>query len=61
MTDKPESGESVDYEIVRKGMEAGERAAMEARGSRSLRPRIWAILLIIVAVLLTRLISGLTG
>lgn len=61
MNDQPESRESVDYELVRKGMEDGERAALENRARRGLRPRIWAILLIIAAVLVTRLVSGLSG
>jgi hypothetical protein len=59
MNDQPESRESVDYELVRKGMEAGERAALESRAGRSLRPRIWAVLLIVAAVLITRFVSGL--
>lgn len=61
MSEKQESRESVDYELVRKGMEAGERAAMESRIGRGLRPRIWAVLLIIAAILITRLVSSLTG
>lgn len=59
MNDQPESRESVDYELVRKGMEAGERAALESRAGRGLRPRIWAVLLIVAAVLITRFVSGL--
>ena len=56
---KPEEPrESVDYDLVRQGMDAAEKAAMESRGRRSLKPRIWAILLIIAAVLITRLLSG---
>lgn len=61
MTDKPESRESVDYQLVREGMKAGERAAMESRVNRGLKPRIWAVLLIVAAILVTRLVSGLTG
>ena len=55
---KEEQRESVDYDLVRQGMEAGEQAARESRSRRSLKPRIWAILLIIAAILITRLLSG---
>lgn len=61
MTDRPEQKESVDYDLVREGMDAAERAARESRTSRGLRPRIWAVLLIIAAVLVTRFVSGLGG
>jgi hypothetical protein len=61
MSDKPDNRESVDYDLVQKGMAAGERAAMENRVGRGLKPRIWAVLLILLAVLVTRLVSGLSG
>lgn len=61
MTDRPEQKESVDYDLVRQGMDAAERAARESRVKRGLRPRIWAVLLIIAAVLVTRFVSGLGG
>ena len=61
MSEPADKRESVDYDLVRKGMEAGERAALESRSSRGWRPRIWAVLLIVAAVLITRFVSGLSG
>ncbi|WP_417517715.1 hypothetical protein [Minwuia sp.] len=58
--DQTEQRESVDYDLVRQGMDAAERAAIESRARSSLKPKIWAVLLIVIAILLTRFVSGLT-